>query len=213
MDSAWPWLTMAGLGALHGLNPASGWPWAAVCTWRRGGAATALRALALIAAGHLVSVVLVAAAAVLGLGLPRALLQWLAGGLLLAVAALHLVGRCIGRAPAGDIALGLWSFIVSSAHGAGLMLVPALAPLCLGDGPGREIDASGSLRLALAALGVHMAAMLVVAGVVAAGVCRLGAMIRHRRRRDDEGRPSRGHPADPCRPDGIPDGLAESRCC
>ena len=38
MDSAWPWLAIAGLGALHGLNPASGWPWAAACGWRRGGA-------------------------------------------------------------------------------------------------------------------------------------------------------------------------------
>jgi hypothetical protein len=51
------------------------------------------------------------------------------------------------------------------------MLVPALIPLCLGDAP-REISASRSLTLALAAVGVHTVAMLAVTGVIAAGVCR-----------------------------------------
>ncbi len=52
-----------------------------------------------------------------------------------------------------------------------MMLVPALIPLCLADGAAREITASGSLPLALAAVGVHMVAMLVVTGVVACGLC------------------------------------------
>jgi len=181
MDSAWPWLAIAGLGALHGLNPASGWPWAAACGWRGGGASATLRALGPLAIGHLLSVALVAATVASGLGLPRELLPWLAGGLLLAVAARQLAGRRVGPAPAGHLVLGLWSFIVSSAHGAGLMLVPALAPLCLGDAPGREITASGSLPLALAAVGVHMAAMLGAAGGVAVGAGRLATRVRHRR--------------------------------
>jgi hypothetical protein len=173
MDSAWPWLAITGLGALHGLNPASGWPWAAACGWRRGGASAALRALGPVAIGHLLSLALVAAAVASGLGLPRGLLQGLAGGLLLAVAGLHWAGRCIGPARAGGVALGLWSFIVSTAHGAGLMLVPALAPLCLSDVPGREITASGSLLRALAAVAVHMGAMLVVMGGLSVGLQRL----------------------------------------
>ena len=61
------------------------------------------------------------------------------------------------------------------------MLVPALAPLCLGDAPGREIAASGSLLLALAAVGVHMAAMLGMAAGVAVGACRLATRVGHRR--------------------------------
>ena len=52
------------------------------------------------------------------------------------------------------------------------MLVPALIPLCMGDAPAREITASGSLTLALAAVGVHTAAMLAVTGVIASEVCR-----------------------------------------
>ncbi len=177
MDSAWPWLAIAGLGALHGLNPVSGWPWAAACGWRFGGRAAVLRAMRPLAIGHLVSVALVAAAVALGLGLPRELLQWLACGMLLGVVFLHFAGRRIGRAPAGGVALGLWSFIVATAHGAGLMLVPALAPLCLSGVPGREITASGSLLWALAAVGVHVGAMLAVAGAVAGCAYRLSYQV------------------------------------
>ena len=61
-------------------------------------------------------------------------------------------------------------------HGAGLMLVPALASMCLADNPAREITASGSLLLALSAVGVHTAAMMATTGVIAAGVCRGVAM-------------------------------------
>jgi hypothetical protein len=97
----------------------------------------------------------------------------LAGGLLVVVAVHHLSGRAVERAgaPAGRAALALWSFVVSTVHGAGLMLVPALVPLCVGEGPAREMTASGSLTLALAAVGVHTAAMLAVTGVVATGFC------------------------------------------
>ena len=132
-----------------------------------------LRALGPLAIGHLLSVVLVAAAVASGLGLPRGLLQWLAGGLLLAVVWASLRRAAHRPAPAGSVALGLWSFIVSTAHGAGLMLVPALAPLCLSGVPGREITASGSLLWALAAVGVHMGAMLVVMGCLSVGLQRL----------------------------------------
>jgi hypothetical protein len=72
--------------------------------------------------------------------------------------------------------IALWSFLMATAHGAGLMLVPALVPLCLADDPAREITASGSMLLALAAVGVHAAAMLATTGVIAACVCRGIAM-------------------------------------
>jgi hypothetical protein len=77
---------------------------------------------------------------------------------------------------------------MATAHGAGLMLVPALVPLCMSDTPAREITASGSVVLALAAIAVHLAAMLVTTGAIASGVCRglalhpdllNGAALRH----------------------------------
>jgi hypothetical protein len=59
--------------------------------------------------------------------------------------------------------------MMASAHGAGLMLVPALLPLCAGS---ESLEGAGPLALALAAVGVHTAAMLAVTGLVASGVCR-----------------------------------------
>lgn len=65
------------------------------------------------------------------------------------------------------------AFIAATAHGSGLMLVPALVPLCLSASPAREITASGSLLAALAAVAVHLAAMLAVTALLATGACRL----------------------------------------
>jgi hypothetical protein len=171
--SLWPWLAIAGVGAVHGLNPASGWVWAAAWGMRSGDRAQALRALLPIAIGHAASVALVAAAVAFGVAMDRGLLQVLAGGLLAVAVALHLSGRTpkAARAPAGRAGLALGSFMMSTAHGAGLMLVPALMPLCVADGPARELAASGPLTLALAAVGVHTAAMLAVTGVIASGAC------------------------------------------
>lgn len=173
MSNLWPWLAVAGLGALHGLNPATGWMFATAWGVQSHDRAQALRALAPIAAGHAASVALVAAAVALGLAMDRVMLQALAGVLLVVVAMYHVSARKTGRArtPAGHAALALWSFMMSTAHGAGLMLVPALIPLCMADAPARAITASGSLTLALAAVGVHTAAMLAVTGLIASGVC------------------------------------------
>ncbi|MBO9678452.1 MAG: hypothetical protein J7556_09460 [Acidovorax sp.] len=173
MASLWPWLAIAAAGALHGLNPATGWMWAAAWGVHSHNRARALWALVPIAAGHAASVALVAAAVAFGLAMDRAVLQALAGGLLAAVAIVHLSGRALwlACAPAGHAGLALWSFMVSTAHGAGLVLVPALAPLCWAEAPAQDAGPSGPLVLALAAVGVHTAAMLAVTGAMAAGVC------------------------------------------
>ncbi|VTU24235.1 hypothetical protein H4CHR_01352 [Variovorax sp. PBS-H4] len=174
MGSSWPWLAIAGVGALHGLNPATGWMWAAAWGVRSRSRAQALLALAPIAIGHAASIAAVAAAVALGLSMNRLVLQAVAGGLLIVLAVLCLWGRApqSARSPAGYAGLALWSFIMSTAHGAGVMLVPALVPLCFGDASARRISTSDSLMLALAAVGVHAAAMLVVTGLIATGVCR-----------------------------------------
>lgn len=170
----WPWLAVAGLGALHGLNPATGWVLAAAWGLRSRGRGQTLRALAPLALGHLVSVALVAGAVMLGLAMSRLLLQVLAGGLFIAAVVAHFWDRTpsMMRAPAGHAGLALWSFMMATAHGAGLMLVPALVPLCMGDVSAGASGASGSLGLALAAVVLHMVAMLATTGLVAAGVCR-----------------------------------------
>lgn len=176
MATLWPWLAIAGLGALHGLNPASGWMLAAASGVRARDAGQARRALLPIAIGHAASIALVACAVALGMAMDRTLFQRLGGALLVGMAALRLLRGAVPRASIGTdlghAGIALWSFLMATAHGAGMMLVPVLVPLCLADNPAREITASGSLSLALAAVGVHTAAMLVTTGVVANGVFR-----------------------------------------
>ncbi|WP_232511793.1 hypothetical protein [Herbaspirillum sp. meg3] len=180
MSTLWPWLAVAGAGALHGLNPCTGWMFAAAWGWRSRNRMQTLRALLPIAAGHAASVALVAGAVAFGVGMDG--VTWkIAAGVLLAMLILVSAHRLSGRkdmqsrTPATHAGLAFWSCMMSTLHGAGLMLVPALVPLCLSNSPAREITASGSLLLALAAVIVHMAAMLAVtgvAGLIAAGVCR-----------------------------------------
>lgn len=191
MANLWPWLTLAALGALHGLSPANGWMFAAACGVRAGGATQARRALLPIAIGHAASIAVVAGVVTQGMALDRALVQGFGGLLLVAAASVRwlrgagqgaTIHTCINMhvgAQGGHAGIALWSFLMATAHGAGLMLVPALVPLCLADGPAREITASGSLLLAVAAVCVHTAAMLVTTGAIATGVCR--GMARHTR--------------------------------
>lgn len=169
MASLWPWLAVAGMGVLHGLNPTTGWMFAAAWGLRAHDKAQALRALWPIAVGHVASIALVVAAVAFGVSMDRSLLQRLAGGLFGVAALVHLSGRwpVMARVPAGHAGLALWSFMMSTAHGAGLMLVPALIPLCMGDAS--NVEMSGSLVLAAAAVAVHTAAMLATTGLMAVG--------------------------------------------
>jgi hypothetical protein len=174
--SVWPWLVIAAAGALHGLNPITGWAFAA---WWTGSPSTSRlrRMLAPIAVGHLASVLVVAAAVPvalqLGVVFNPLLPQMLAVGLLVWLLLRHFrSGEHKPVRPASGGALALWSFIVGTGHGAGWMLVPALASVCTSDAPAREITASGSLLLGLAAVGLHMAAMLLVTIAMVAGVQR-----------------------------------------
>ena len=103
----------------------------------------------------------IAGAIALGVSMDGVVVQVLARALLTVVANGHGSGRKTQwvRAPAGHAGLALCSFMISIAHGAGLMRVPALFSLCMANAPAREITALGSLRVAFAAVGVHAAAM------------------------------------------------------
>jgi hypothetical protein len=171
LETAWPWLTFAGLGMFHGLNPAMGWLFAVALGLHRRGRQTVQLALLPIAAGHALSIWLVAASVmVLGTVVNAAAIRLIAGGVLVVWAAYHWlyghrhrvrVGMTVGVA-----GLVLWSFLMATAHGAGLMLVPALVPLCAS----MPIIGGGSLLVSLAAVAVHTLAMLTVTGCVALAV-------------------------------------------
>lgn len=170
-----PWLVLAGLGAFHGINPAMGWLFAVALGLHRQSRRVVWLSLVPIAVGHALSIgVVVAAVVTLGLVVDRRVLEVAAGALLLAWALYHaLYGhrhRVRVGMKTGMAGLGLWSFLMATTHGAGLMLVPVLIPLCLAATPARELTAAGSLAVSLAAIAVHMAAMLVVTAVIAVPV-------------------------------------------
>ncbi|RDZ27265.1 hypothetical protein [Lysobacter silvisoli] len=175
MDAWWPWLAVAGLGALHGLSPANGWMFAAACGLRAGDGAQARRVLLPIALGHTVSVGVVVMAVMQGVLMDRVLVQRAAGALLIAAAVwrgLRPSAPAANRVHSDHAGIALWSCLMATAQGAGLMLVPALVPLCMAGTPAREIAARGSVPLAVAAMTLHLAAMLLVTGAIAGGVCR-----------------------------------------
>lgn len=106
MASLWPWLAIAGLGALHGLSPANGWMFAAAWGVRARDAAQARRALWSIAIGHGVSVAVVAAVFALGMWVDTSRAQGAAGALLVGVASRH--GEVDGSRVAGLMAIKGW---------------------------------------------------------------------------------------------------------
>lgn len=172
MTELWPWLVLAGLGMFHGINPAMGWLFAVALGLHRQSRAVVLEALIPIAFGHALSIGIVALAVVLlGIVVDQRAIQVAAGILLIAWAIYHWLYGARHRVrfgmQVGVVGLAVWSFLMASAHGAGLMLVPVLIPLCLAASPGAELTASGSLPIALAAVALHTLAMLAVTGIIA----------------------------------------------
>jgi hypothetical protein len=168
----WLWLAVGGLGLFHGVNPAMGWLFAVALGLNRNSERAVWLALIPIALGHAlaVGIVLVVVLA-LGLIIEPSPLQRFAAVILLAWAAWHaFYGRRHKVRVGMQTGLGglcLWSFLMANAHGAGLMLIPAVIPLCLAASPARELTATGSVPVALAALGLHTGAMLAAIGTIA----------------------------------------------
>ena len=109
------------------------------CVRRRSAGAACPAAIAI---GHAASIALVACVVAQGMSMDRPLFQGLAGALLVGAASYRLLrgaGQCTSvGTQAGHAGIALWSFLMATAHGAGLMLVPALVPLCLADCPARD---------------------------------------------------------------------------
>ena len=171
----WPWLVIAGLGVYHGLNPAMGWLFAVALGLHRKSGEVVLISLVPIALGHAAAVaVALAAFLMLGLLIDRAVLTWLAAGVLIAWALWHAIyghrQRLMVGMQTGMIGLLAWSFVMASAHGAGLMILPAVIPLCTSGAAPSPAFADTMMLPALAALGIHTAAMLATITVISVAV-------------------------------------------
>jgi hypothetical protein len=123
-------LTILGLGVVHGINPGMGWLFAVGLGLQEQERRAVWRALLPLALGHGLAIA-VAVAVGLGLGslIPVTTLKWAVAAVLLAFGLNRLVRgrhpRWVGmRVGAPD--LTLWSLLMASAHGAGLMVLPFL---------------------------------------------------------------------------------------
>jgi hypothetical protein len=160
---------LAALGAFHGLNPAMGWLFVVARGMQERSRWALLRSLPPIAAGHLASVAIVAAVVSATRSVVAANVVGIAGGILLVGYGLwRLLSERHFRWAGMRLSLAQlagWSFLVSSAHGAGLMLLPVLAtePMPAGH-PGHTGMAGAPVAAldGLAAAGVHTVAMLTV---------------------------------------------------
>jgi hypothetical protein len=161
---------LAALGAFHGLNPAMGWLFAVARGMQEGSRAVLLRSLPPIAAGHLASVAIVAAVV-------SATESMVAGNVVAIVGGVVLVGFGLWRLLSARhfrwagmrlsaAQLAGWSFLMSSAHGAGLMLLPVLATT---SAPVREGGHAGHLTAAAPA-GLAGTPAAALDGLLAAGV-------------------------------------------
>jgi len=121
-------MAVFGLGMFHGINPAMGWLFAVALGLQEQKRAAVFRALPPMVVGHALSVgIIIAAVLVARVSLPPRTLKIAAAAILFAFGFYRLlrsrhpnwVGMRVGF---GD--LTLWSFVMASAHGAGLMLVP-----------------------------------------------------------------------------------------
>jgi len=190
----WPWAALLLLGAVHGINPGMGWLFAVALGMQRQTRGAVWRALMPLAAGHAVAIAVAAIVIGLaGLAIPLGALRWVVAATLLGVGVSKLVRsrhpRWGGMSVGGrDIAI--WSFLMASAHGAGLMVVPVMLRLvgspATAEAPsGHAAHAAHAAQMASAippvpiaglwVAVVHTAGYLLVTGLVAVVVYeRLG---------------------------------------
>src|SRR5215212_3209100 len=131
MNTYLPWTMLALLGAYHGINPAMGWLFAVGLGLQEQRRSAVIGAFAPIALGHALSIaVVVALLGILQQIMPAGVLSMVSAGVLLAFGA-YRIGtkaahpRWVGMR-VGFRDLTAWSFLMSTAHGAGLMLAPLL---------------------------------------------------------------------------------------
>ena len=196
MSESWPWLALVALGAYHGLNPAMGWLFAVALGLQEQRRGAVLQALPPIALGHatavLVAVLVVGVAQIV---VPLDVLRYGCAGVLIVFGLYKLVRRRHPRwvgMQVGFRDLTAWSFLMASAHGAGLMLIPVLLRLSSTEQmqgahahdthtDHATMTGSATVLADLVAVGLHTVALFAVMGVIAIVVYeKLGVMILKR---------------------------------
>jgi hypothetical protein len=179
---AWLWLAVVVSGLYHGVNPGMGWPLAVSAGLMERSSRALLAALWPLTAGHLLAMLLV----ILPFALLVALVEWHrqiqigASLLVIGFGVFRLIDRRHPRALARirPTQLGLWSFAVAMAHGAGLMLVPIYLGLCRTSDFDKGHEAAGTLINANLAMALLVSAVHAMA-MIAAGGCSAWLVYRY----------------------------------
>jgi hypothetical protein len=193
-ETTWAWSAILLLGAVHGVNPGMGWLFAVALGLQEEDGSAVWRSLLPLALGHAIAIgaALLLAFAV-GLIIPLTALKWIVAALLIGVGVERLTRARhprFGGMQVGARDLTIWSFLMASAHGAGLLVVPFVLQAAGGSGAAKHaahvgaIEAgAGSQPYLLAGLSaeqltglsatiVHTIGYLVVTGLVAVLVYR-----------------------------------------
>ena len=170
------WLAVVVSGLYHGVNPGMGWPLAVSAGLIERSSYALVAALWPLTVGHLLAMFVM----ILPFAVLFALIEWQqqiqigASLLVIGFGIFRLVNRRHPRVLARirPAQLGLWSFVVAIAHGAGLMLVPIYLGLCRAADVDKGHEAAGALinaNLGMAVLVsvVHSVAMIVAGGFLA----------------------------------------------
>ena len=164
------------LGAYHGINPGMGWLFAVALGMQEQKGSAVVRSLLPIALGHALAIgCVVLAAAFLGMALPLAAIRYPVGLVLLGLGIYCLIRhhhpRWVRR-QVGFRDLTLWSFLMASAHGAGLMVVPLLLATSTVEAANKTAGHNHMSAVvgplgALLATGVHTLGYLAITGLIA----------------------------------------------
>jgi hypothetical protein len=167
------WLAVIASGLYHGVSPGMGWPLAVSAGLMERSSRALVAALWPLSVGHLLAMLLV----LLPFGLLVTLVEWQrqiqisASLLVIGFGLFRLVNRRHPRVLARirPTQLGLWSFAVAIAHGAGLMLVPIYLGLCRASDLNTGHEAAGvlinaNLGMAVLVSFVHSVAMMMAGG-------------------------------------------------
>ena len=169
------WAMLIALGAFHGLNPGMGWLFAVALGLQERRRGAVLRALMPLGVGHALAVAgAVGAALAIGAALPFAILRVPVAGVLVAFSVMRFFRHWHPRWASmrvGMAGLTLWSFLMATAHGAGLMVVPVLLHMSMASN-GTHVHhmpdgAATNAASALLATGLHAVSYLAVTAFIA----------------------------------------------
>jgi hypothetical protein len=163
------------LGAFHGINPGMGWLFAVALGMQENRSAAVWQAIVPIGLGHACAVAAAVALGMLaGIVLPIGTLRWPVAAILVALGIRRLVRHRHPRFGSMRISAGgltIWSFLIASAHGAGLMVLPIWLRMSAASGDhAAHVHGTTTIAAGLAATAVHSASYLLVTALIASVV-------------------------------------------